>query len=310
MIYAAMRDALCVRAADEERVVGFEDVECVTADGERVLVGTREGLHRSTDAGATFERVLGGHVTALADSPHHAGEVWAGTEPSRAYRSTDGGRSWSEREGLTDLPSSSAWSFPPRPHTHHVRWIQPDAHAEGRWYLAIEAGALVRTDDTGETWVDRPDDAPRDTHTLATHPDAPGRIYDAAGDGYAESTDGGESWSWRESGLDRRYCWSVAVDPVDPDHRLVSAARGPGSAHSPPGEAYVFRRRDGEWERVEGLPSGRGVMRHVLGTDGRDFYALCNRGLFRSPDGESWSGVALPWRDRFEEQAPAGLAVA
>jgi hypothetical protein len=45
------------------------------------------------------------------------------------------------------LPSSASWSFPPRPWTHHVRWIEPDANNLDYVFVAIEAGALVQSHD-------------------------------------------------------------------------------------------------------------------------------------------------------------------
>lgn len=100
---------------------------------ERVFVGTGEaGLHRSINGGRTFERIDtfdSALVTAVAVSPHDPERVWAGTEPSAVYRSSDGGDSWEHCAGLTDLAPASRWSFPPRPHTHHVRWLEPSRWA-------------------------------------------------------------------------------------------------------------------------------------------------------------------------------------
>ena len=119
--------------------------------------------------------------------------------------------------GLRALPSADTWSFPPRPHTHHVRWIEADVSVSDRVFVAIEAGALVRTFDGGRTWRDRVRGGPYDTHTAVTHLLAGGRVYSAAGDGYFESTDAGGSWRSPEDGLKHRYLVSVAVDPADPD---------------------------------------------------------------------------------------------
>src|SRR5438105_14040472 len=77
---------------------------------------------------------------------------------------------------LRALPSANTWSFPPRPHTHHVRWIEADVSVADRVFVAIEAGALVRTFDGGRIWRDRVRGGPYDTHTALTHPLAPGRI--------------------------------------------------------------------------------------------------------------------------------------
>jgi photosystem II stability/assembly factor-like uncharacterized protein len=183
-------------------------------------------------------------VTAVdvghAEQADGFGVVYAGTEPSAVFRSDNGGDSWVDLAGLRALPSADTWSFPPRPQTHHVRWIEADVSVADRVFVAIEAGALVRTFDGGRIWRDRVRGGPYDTHTAMTHPFAPGRIYSAAGDGYYESTDAGDSWRSPEDGLKHLYLVGVAVDPADPDTVIVSATDGPGSAYSPRGaEAYV-----------------------------------------------------------------------
>ena len=52
--------------------------------------------------------------------------VYVGTEPTAIYRSNDGGESWEKMSSINNLKSSTSWSFPPRPWTSHVRWIEPD----------------------------------------------------------------------------------------------------------------------------------------------------------------------------------------
>jgi photosystem II stability/assembly factor-like uncharacterized protein len=324
-VYAAMRDAFLTIDPDAGRVTeALSDHEstCVAASPdapERVFCGTFDaGLHRSEDGGQSFERVgestFGSeHVTSAAVSPHDPEELWAGTEPSAVYRSRDAGDSWERREGITDLPSEPEWYFPPRPDTHHVRWIEVDPHEPERLYVGIELGALILSDDAGESWRERPEGSRRDNHSLATHLEERGRVYSAAGDGYAESTDGGESWHHPQAGLEHRYCWSVAPDPGDPDTVLVSSASGARTAHTAgSADSYVYRKRNGEpWERLEGggLPTGEGVLRAELAPAAPgEFYALNDRGLYRTADaGDSWERVDL---DReFAERAPWGLAV-
>ncbi|WP_394739142.1 WD40/YVTN/BNR-like repeat-containing protein [Natronococcus roseus] len=342
-VYAALRDRLlvCEDGSGEwtttSRLEGH-DLECLAASSdapERVFVGTFEsGLHRSTDGGDSFESLetefvperesgYGGAenlesdaVTAVAISPHDPDVVYAGTEPSRVYRSSDGGDSWAHLEELTDLPSADGWFFPPRPHTHHVRWLEVDPFDPERLYVGIEAGAFVLSTDGGENWQERPPGSRRDNHSMAIHPDREGLVYSAAGDGFARSTDGGASWDHPQEGLEHRYCWSVAPDPGDPESVLVSSASGAGSAHTASSaESYVYRKPGGEpWERLEdvGLPTGEGVVRAELaaGAERGVVYAANNRGLFRTGDfGDSWDGLDVEWLEGLEAQAPRGLAV-
>src|SRR5258707_2254292 len=120
---------------------------------------------------------------AYAEQAAGFGIVYAGTEPSAVFRSDNGGASWVDLAGLRALPSADTWSFPPRPHTHHVRWIEADVSVSDRVFVAIEAGALVRTFDGGLTWCDRVRVGPYQTHTAVTQPLAPGPSYSDSRDG-------------------------------------------------------------------------------------------------------------------------------
>lgn len=318
-VYLATRDALLSieDPVDDPTVrehLADHEPECVSVHPDEpdcLFCGTFDaGLFRSTDTGETFERVGGSTIDpgedpetaerrgaggislmSIAIDPSDPDRVWVGTEPSALFRSSDGGETWTEVGDIHELDSASEWSFPPRPYTHHVRWLEIDPHDARRVYVGIEAGAFLLTTDGGETWIDRPPGSQFDNHTLSTHPDAEGRVYSAAGDGYAESRDGAESWDAREEGLDHRYVWGLAVDAGDPDRVLVSAAHGAGNAHGHGGaanaDAYVYRSDGESWERVDGgLPQGEGVLRSVLAAgDPGEFYAANNQGLFRSTDG-------------------------
>jgi photosystem II stability/assembly factor-like uncharacterized protein len=332
-LYVAMEDALLVvreqsRGWDiEPRLEGMA-LQCVAADPghpERLYVGTEtQGLWRSPDGGRTWVPAGGGparaNVTAVAvgrGEPGRLGTVYAGTEPSALFRSADGGETWEELRAMAVVPSAPTWSFPPRPKTHHVRWIAVDPHDARRLYVAIEAGALVSSTDGGDTWGDRTPGGPYDTHTLAVHPHAPGRLYSAAGDGYFESRNGGRTWQSPESGLRHGYLFGVAVDPADPETVVVSAASGPGRAYSAPSAVtHMYVKKAGAaWAPVrDGLPEPKGTTISVLATHHdhpHTVYAVNNRGLFRSRDaGVRWEALPdAPWPRRFLDQSVQGLIV-
>ena len=157
-----------------------------------------------------------------------------GIEDIQKVQSDNEGKSWEKMSSLNNLKTSTSWSFPPRPWTSHVRWIEPDVNSAGHVYVAIEAGALVQSHDYGRTWIDKVEGSPYDTHTFATHKKMPGRLYSAPGDGYFESNDYGQTWKRSVAGLDNYdYLAGIAVDSGDPEHcYCIWIPRGLSSAFS------------------------------------------------------------------------------
>jgi photosystem II stability/assembly factor-like uncharacterized protein len=167
----------------------------------------------------------------------------------------------------------------------------------------IELGGVMRSPDGGKTWQDQRPGAYADCHSLAAHPEAPEVIYEAAGGGFAESEDFGDSWSAADDGMDRRYVWGLAVDSEDPSLVYASAASGPGRAHAGGfSDAAIYRRRDGgSWETLLG---GLAAFPYALAADaeapGALYAGLGDGTLLRSPDaGASWDEAA---------HTPGGLA--
>ena len=276
---------------------------CLAADPwstGRVWCGIDDGLLASEDGGASWRRsgLDGERITAISASLAKRDLALAGTEPSAIWRSDDGGATWARADGLLDLPSSSEWSFPPRPDTHHVRWIGCHPRDAGRLWVAIEAGALVTSPDGGRTWRDRVPGGPYDTHQLAIHPEQPDWLRSAAGDGYFESHDGGATWSSPEDGLDVGYLVSVAIDPGDPEVVVVSAASSPYSAYrAGHADGRLYRRAGrGRWERVRaGWPDPPTTIAPLLtaGAAPGELWAADERGAHRSSDGgRTWEQVA------------------
>ena len=319
-------------------LVGMQ-VMCLAVDPfhpARVYSGTYgRGLWRSDDAGRSWDPIGDvpfatstggipfGTITAVAvSSVDHVGDhgvVYVGTEPSTLFRSEDGGATWQELRAFRDLSSAATWSFPPKPATSHVRCITPDPHVPGRVFVAVEAGALVRTLDGGAHWEDRVSDGPIDTHTLVMHPSAPDRLYAAAGDGlftpgkgYQESADGGLTWQCPDDGLAEHYLRSVAVDPAEPDTIVISAATTP--LPLPDGafaEPALYRTTRGEpWQKVWQV---KGTMLLYVASHAAEpgvFYALGAEGVYRSPDaGLSWDHLALPWSHELARPFPQALVL-
>jgi photosystem II stability/assembly factor-like uncharacterized protein len=301
------------------------DARCVAVDPrdpDRVYLGTFDrGVYASDDGGATWradERGLADRrVMSVAVSPSHqehgVSVVYAGTEPSNVYRSEDSGRSWQRLPALRELPSEPTWSFPPRPWTHHVCAIAPHPTDPDWLAVGIELGGVMRSRDAGASWQDHNPQAHSDAHRLLTHPLAPARLYEAAGQGIARSEDLGESWSRLEGGLDRRYAWAQAVDPADPDLWYVSVSRGPYAAHgNGDGQARLFRSRGDGFEPIDAWGDAPELRRMpyalatVPGRPGLLLVAL--RGgtlLFTGDAGESWSRLPVHLPDAIDLAAVA-----
>jgi photosystem II stability/assembly factor-like uncharacterized protein len=313
-LYAATGDAIARLA---ETTGGWKldlflvgsGAQCVAVDPQdpdTVYAGLRaHGVRRTHDGGRTWvdSALPEPGVFSLAVSASD-GAVYAGTEPSRLFRSDNRGRSWRELERLLELPSQPTWSFPPRPWTSHVRWIAPSPHEADLLLVGIELGGLMRSSDGGETWEDHRPGAQRDVHSLAWHSRVRGRAYEAGGGGAAFSEDAGESWQAADDGRDRHYTWSVAIDPDDPELWYVSASTGPFAAHGRGDpQALIYRRRAGEsWQALGGgLPEPLAAMPYALvAGEGRLFAGLADGQLWESSDhGDSWrvcmlSDGALP----------------
>jgi photosystem II stability/assembly factor-like uncharacterized protein len=305
------------RASVAESLLPGSGARCVAvdpADPDRVYVGTLDnGLYASHDAGRTWrsgENGLGDRrVLSLAVSPSHQASgisvVYAGTEPSNLYRSEDGGHSWQRLPALRDLPSEPHWSFPPRPWTHHVRTIALHPTDPDWLAIGIELGGVMRSLDGGASWIDHNPQAHSDAHELLTHPLAPERVYEAAGQGIARSEDRGASWARFEDGLDRRYAWAQALDPADPDLWYVAVSRSPYTAHGDgDGQAHLWRSRGDGCVAVDGWGDSRDLRRMPYALTAlpeqpnRLLAGLRGGTLLLSDDAaESWSRLALDLDD-------------
>jgi len=300
---------------------------CLAADKKhlgRFYAGTfDDGLWKSDDFGRTWDPVGAGitsqRIPSVAVSPTEKygdySVVWAGTEPSGLFRSEDGGDTWTDSPTLLDIPSEPTWSFPPRPYTHHTKYIQPDIHEAERIFVGIELGGVMRSNDGGKTWDDRKPNSQYDCHSLTMHHKAPGRVYEAAGGGYAETRDGGETWQTINDGLaPYTYLVHIAVDSGDPDTMIASAAKGARTAYrKETAETVIVRRTgDGPWQIVnKGLPNAKGSIVYELFAHPEKpsvFYAVNNTGIYESTDaGVTWKHLPVKWPESLREERIRGF---
>ena len=297
------------RGADEvwsvESLVPELDVNCLAADPlnpERVYAGTKgSGVFLSNDAGKTWQSVglAGQAVKALAISPTQPGTLYAGTKPTRLFVSRDSGSSWTELDSFRRVPGRWLWFSPAeKPYSAYVQAIALSPTHPEIIIVGIEAGAVVRSTDGGQTWSGHRHGALRDCHSLTFHASYGDWIYEAGGSGagVSVSRDAGATWTQPRDGLDRHYGWAGAADPVRPEVWYASVSPSAWKAHSEHhAQAAIVRSMGGApWQRLTGgLPQSLNAMPYALRTDptapGHVYAGLSNGEVWHSTDhGDTW----------------------
>ena len=264
-----------------------------------------EGVFKSDDCGETWNQVglASEFVKALAVSPHDSETIYAGTRPARLHVSHDGGHSWQELLGFRRIPNRWWW-FSPADSTFqaYVQSISISPDDPEVIVAGIELGAVVRSQDGGQTWSGHRKGALRDNHSLTFHQTNGDWLYQAGGTGGGASfsQDGGMTWHKNKHGLEKNYGVECAADPQKPEVWYASVAPGPGKAYGIEAEAYLYRASGGaEWQPIgwESHPlSSMPIALITSPTESGQIYAgLTNGEVWHSEDyGDSWQ--QLPFK--------------
>ena len=273
-----------------------------------------EGLYRSLDDGHTWGAAMTGlrqtHVFCLACVEGPAGvTVYAGTEPAYLYRSRDLGGTWEELPALRRVDGHDKWSFPAPPHLAHVKHIACDPQDGKRMFVCIEQGALLRSDDGGESFrevqfQDRSFRRHNDAHRIVFNPWHCAEVCLVSGEGVSRSPDGGETWQ-RLTTPAMRISYPDGCCYSPEEHGVLFVA---GSGTTPDewrrtgdaaGALACSRDNGCTWSQVhEGLPRSLAgnieALSLVVWPGGFGFFAGTTDGdIFHSRDkGRNWTRIA------------------
>jgi photosystem II stability/assembly factor-like uncharacterized protein len=285
-------------------------------DPATVFAGTNDGVWRSTDAGATFQRT---------DFPDSRTEVWsflvdsrdpnriyAGTSPIAIYRSDDGGAGWRK------LPAPGMPSHCKGPFASRVMRLAQHPQRPDEIYAALEINGVMRSGDSGETWSDcsagliKLADLPHlkskivsdttaegmlDGHAVAINPVDPDAVIVAVRMGLFRSADQGRTWQDMKVGRfsPTTYGRDIKVSPIEPN-TLYSALSVAASSH----DGGLYRSSDGgqSWTRFDKVQVHGTIM--SIGLHPRDaaqvyIGARYDGEVFGTQDaGRTWQALPLP----------------
>ena len=289
-----------------------------------VLLGSRTGLWRSEDDGASWTQMpqlVNPIIRSMAADPFTPGGAWIGTEGLGVFRTLDGGRSWvPSRRGLG---ASDVFTFafdPFQPNTFYtVNWagLQRSVDAGASWsrlvawpYLPITslaadprqpgllyAGTSFRglfvSRDRGAHWQRslRNFDAP----TVALDPLQPGVVY-AAGTQLWRSSDSGSTWKLLpDKILPANVVVKIEFSPHHPDTLYLLDAGSSGNIFYP---GSLSRSTDGgnTWKRL--VRFGASSLAFDPRTPDLLYLGTATGAVRRSRDGgRTWEHVSYVYRD-------------
>lgn len=278
--------------------------------GNEFVYGSVPGTHQWYDGTPhpwEFKRVW--HLEPSMADPD---TVYAGVEDAALFRSTDGGKTWTELSGLREHRTGAAWQPGAGGMCLHTILLDP---GRDRIYVAISAAGAFRSSDYGQTWTpinrglrseyipDADAEVGHCVHRMAMHPARPDVLFMQKHWDVMRSDNGGDSWTEVSGNLPTDFGFVIDVHAHEPDTIYVVPIKSDSEHYPPDGKLRVYRSRTGgnEWEALtNGLPQENcfvNVLRDAMAVDSLDscgvYFGTTGGQVYVSADsGDTWSAVA------------------
>ena len=251
-------------------------------------------------------------VWHLEPSLTDADTVYAGVEDAGLFKSTDGGKNWTELEGLRTHSTAPVWA--PGAGGMCLHTIIQDPTNDKRMYIAISSAGSFRTDDGGATWtpinkglhsegIPDPDgEVGHCVHHVAMHPSKPKTLFMQKHWDVMRSDDGGDSWTEVSGNLPTDFGFPIDVHAHEPETIYVVPITSDSEHFPPDGKLRVYRSKAGgnEWEPLtKGLPQENcyvNVLRDAMCVDQLDecgvYFGTTGGQVYASNNGgDSWAPI-------------------
>jgi len=268
---------------------------------------TTHQFYDGTQKPWVFKRVW--HLEPSLDDPD---AVYAGVEDAALFRSTDGGKSWSELAGLRGHGTGPQWQPGAGGMCLHTILIDPSR--PDRLYTAISSAGAFRSDDGGANWKpitkglhsqylpDPTAEVGHCVHRIAMNPSRPNTLFMQKHWDVLRSDDAGDNWTEISGNLPTDFGFVVDVHSSEPETIYVVPIKSDSEHYPLDGKLRVYRSRTGgnEWEALtNGLPQRDcyvNVLRDAMSVDSLDpcgvYFGTTGGQVYASADaGDSWAPI-------------------
>jgi photosystem II stability/assembly factor-like uncharacterized protein len=286
------------------------NVYCLVPDPTRpatLYAGTDEGVHKSTDGGATWQASNAGiafyRVQTIAVDPTNPSTLYAGTitpdgvESVGIFKSTDGGATWTDSNiGLIDPVTGIS--------PLDIETLAFDPRHAGSLWAGSKFSEIFQSTDGGATWTARTYggiNISLETSAFFFDPSNASTILAASSFGLLRTTDAGSTWN--TFGNVNVSFFSMVADPTSPATLYAGNTSGTG--------LYKSTDDGNHWTTInKGLTvnqSSSGTVLPLITSIAVDpsrpttvYAASYGNGLFQSTDGgATWSSISGSMRSSY-----------